>query len=195
MSESKRPYSRAVLEKTVLMRTESARRIIERQFQRVESSLYSLDVIQQIIGTPETVFQMESEVSRLMSDCLGLMDREYSRLGKLMEDHGITELPSYPDARTRMVRIASPQIGQYLCLVMKYDELMVRLDALWLYGVFSNRQKAQGSFLWQRTVIKMGRRIAAVHRRPANRGQAKQSAIELSPVEEANAPASMEGLG
>lgn len=185
MSENKRPYSRAVLEKTVLMRTESARRIIERQFQRVELSLYSLDVIQQIISTPEKVLQMEAEVSRLLSDCLGLMDREYARLGKLMEDHGITELPSYPDAQTLMIRIASPQIGQYLRLVMKYDELLVRLDALWLYGVFSNRQKAQGSFLWQRTVIKMGRRIAAVHRRPANRGEANQSALAPSPLEEA----------
>lgn len=182
MSEApQRPYSRPVIERTVSLRTETAQRVMEREYARVENALYSLEVILRIIGKPEAVDTIETAVNQLMMKCIGQMDAEQERFNKLMDDHGISELPNYTQAREIQVSVSSPQVGQYLLLVQKLDELIARMDALWLMGVLSNQQRADGSYHWQQTVLHMGRKIAELQRRGTRtvaRGKVEDPTVE-----------------
>lgn len=45
------------------------------------------------------------------------------------------------------------------------DELMIALDALWLCGVLSNKQRSDGVYQWQQRLLRLGRRIMAIERR------------------------------
>lgn len=166
MSEAQqRPYSRPVFERVLWLRTETAQRVMEREFTRVENALYSLEVIFRIIGNPEAVDVIESTVNQRLIDCMQHLDQEQARFSKLMDDHGIGEVPTYTQASEFRVQVASPQIAQYLLLVQKLDELMASLDALWLFGVMTNQQRADGAYQWQQTVLHMGRQIAELQRR------------------------------
>lgn len=177
MSEiQERPYSRPVFERTIFLQTETAQRVMEREFARVENALYSLEVILRIIGKPEAVDLIESSVNQLLSECLRLIGEEQDRFRKLMEDHGIGETPSYTQAREIKVLISSPQVGQFLSLVQQLDQLISSLDALWLLGVMSNQQRADGAYRWQQTVLQLGRQIADLQRRG---GQAASREREL----------------
>lgn len=166
MSEApQRPYSRPVIERTVSLRTETAQRVMEREYARVENALYSLEVILRIIGKPEAVDTIETAVNQLLMECIGQMDAEQERFKKLMDDHGISEFPNYTQAREIQVSVSSPQVGQYLLLVQKLDELITRMDALWLMGVLSNQQRADGAYCWQQSILHMGRKVAELQRR------------------------------
>ena len=165
MSETPRPYSRPVFEKSIELRTETAQRVMEREFGRVENALYSLEVILRIIGKPEAVDVIESSVNQLLVDCIRHVEEEQDRFKKLMDDYGISEPPNYTQAREIRVAVSSPQVGQYLLLVQKLDELIARMDALWLMGVLSNQQRADGSYHWQQSILHMGRKVAELQRR------------------------------
>lgn len=166
MSESpQRPYSRPVFGRKVSLRTETAQRVMEREYVRVENALYSLEVILRIIGKPEAVDVIESAVNQHLIGCLQQVEAELGRFKKLMDDHGILEIPDYTQAREIEVGVSSPQVGQYLMLVQNLDELISRMDALWLMGVLSNQQRADGAYRWQQTVLQMGRKIAELQRR------------------------------
>ena len=181
MSETPRPYSRPVFEKSIELRTETAQRVMEREFGRVENALYSLEVILRIIGKPEAVDVIESSVNQLLMDCIRQVEEEQDRFKKLMDDHGISEPPNYTQAREIRVAVSSPQVGQYLLLVQKLDELISRMDALWLMGVLSNQQRADGSYHWQQTVLHMGRKIAELQRRGTRtvaRGKVEDPTVE-----------------
>lgn len=166
MSESpQRPYSRPVFERRLTLRTETAQRVVEREYDRVENALYSLEVILRIIGKPEAVDVIESSVNLLLMESIRQVEEEQARFKKLMDDHGIVESPHYTEAREIAVRVSSPQVGQYLMLVQKLDELVIRMDALWLMGVLTNQQRADGAYMWQQTILGMGRKISELQRR------------------------------
>lgn len=182
MSEApQRPYSRPVIERTVSLRTETAQRVMEREYARVENALYSLEVILRIIGKPEAVDAIEMNVNQLLMDCIRQVEAEQERFKKLMDDHGLSESPNYTQAREICVAVSSPQVGQYLLLVQKLDELIVRMDALWLMGVLNNQQRADGAYRWQQTVLHMGRKIAELQRRGTRtvaRGKVEAPTVE-----------------
>ena len=165
MSETPRPYSRPVFEKSIELRTETAQRVMEREFGRVENALYSLEVILRIIGKPEAVDVIESSVNQLLLECMKSLGEQQERFKKLMDDHGVAEMPAYTQPGVFQIKVASPQIAQFLILVQKLDDLMAQLDALWLLGVVTNQQRADGTYHWQQVVLHLGRRIAELQRR------------------------------
>lgn len=186
MSDSpQRPHSRPVFGRKVCLRTETAQRVMEREYGRVENALYSLEVILRIIGKPEAVDVIEASVTQHLIECLRQVDEENGRFKKLMDDHGILGIPNYTQEREIEVGVSSPQVGQYLMLIQNLDDLISKMDALWLMGVLSNQQRADGIYRWQQTVLQMGRKIAELQRRG---GQAiareRDSKKDSGPAEE-----------
>jgi hypothetical protein len=166
MTEAKpRPYSRPVFDQSITLRSEQAQRVMAREFSRVVSALYAIDVILRIVGDDREIDEVEAVVGTLIGDCGKDVQSEKARLDKLREDNGITTLPRYTNPETINVRIVSPQIAQFVALIQRMDELMVTLDALWLCGILSNKQRSDGAYQWQQRLLRLGRRIVAIERR------------------------------
>lgn len=166
MAESKsHAYSRPVFDQTLTLRSEPAQRVMRREFSRVVSALYAIDVILRIIGETQEIDEIEEIVSSLIGDCARDVQAEQARLDQLREDHGVTQLPRYTNPETLDVRIVSPQVAQFVALVRRMDDLMVALDALWLSGSLTNKQRADGAYQWQQRLLRLGRRIVAIEQR------------------------------
>lgn len=179
MAESRpRPYSRPVFDQDLILRSEPAQRVMAREFTRVVQALYAIDVILRIIGEPQEIDEIETLVSELIGECARGVQGEQARLDKLREDHGVTQVPRYTNPATHSIRIVSPQVAQFVALVGRLDELMVALDALWLCGVLSNKQRAEGAYQWQQRLLRLGRRIVAIEQRArASAGKRGKEAV------------------
>jgi len=205
MAEAKpRQHSRPVFDQTITIRSEQAQRVMAREFSRVVSALYAIDVILRIIGDDQEIDEVETVVNTLISDCGKDVQNEKARLEKLREDNGITTLPRYTNPATTKVRIVSPQVAQFVALVQRMDDLMVTLDALWLCGILTNKQRSDGGYQWQQRLLRLGRRIVDIERRartsagkrgkeaeiPEATGKPELGEAEVTVSEASNSPAS-----
>ena len=180
MAEAKsRHYSRPVFDQTVTLQSEQAQRVMAREFARVVSALYAIDVILRIIGDDREVDEVEAVVNALIGACGQDVQSEKARLDKLREDNGITALPRYTNPEEIKVRIVSPQVAQFIALVQRMDDLMVTVDALWLCGILTNKQRSDGAYQWQQRLLRLGRRIVEIERRARVSAQQKGKDEEI----------------
>lgn len=179
MAEERRAYSRPEFNRTIKIKSEQAQRVYEREFTRVVSSLYAIDVILRIIGDDDEVDQVEQAVGKMIGDCAVEAEAAKIRYDKLRDDNGITDLPDYSNPREVVIRIVSPQVSQFVAVLQKMDELMISLDALWLCGVVGNKARSDGLYQWQQRLLRLGRRIVSIERRARISAKKRGKEVEV----------------
>ena len=131
-------------------------------------------------------------MSQLIAEAATGLRAEAARLAALREANGISAAPRYTAPREVTVHVSSPQLAQYTALIQELDALMIAMDTLWLAGVLSNKQRANGSYEWRTRLLRTGRRIIDIERRArasaAARGKAADvAAADAGSLEEASA--------
>jgi len=112
----------------------------------VVRALYGIDVVLRIIGDDEEMDQVEEIVGKLIGELAAELRAEHARLAQLRESNGISATPRYTNPKRITVHISSPQLAQYTALIEELDRLMTVMDALWLTGVLTNKQRADGAY-------------------------------------------------
>ena len=146
--------------------------MLEREFERVSPALYLLEVVKRRIVSPEDALILELEAKTLIQTTLSAIEKEVLRLDKLRTDHGVEDAPVYTYSGEIRVQITSSLIHEYVGIIQLLDQLIMRVDGLWLMGVFNNDQRANAVFLWRCTILKLGRRLIGRQRmrqRPINK--------------------------
>jgi len=96
MAEAKnRAYSRPVFDQHITIQLEQTQRVFEREFPRVVSALYAIDVILRIIGDDREIDEVEGMVGAMIGECAKDIQNEKGRIEKVREDNGITSSPRY----------------------------------------------------------------------------------------------------
>jgi hypothetical protein len=180
---SRPAFSRPVFDQSFAIQSEHAQRLLDRGFHLVVRALYGIDAVLPIIGEEAATAEVETLVTRLIATCATELQGERARLEKLCEDHGIGERPRYTHSEEVKVRVSSPQVAQFAALIRALDALLIVMDALWLTGVLTNQQRADGTYAWRRRVLRLGREIIAIERRA-------QAAARVRGVAEASESAS-----
>lgn len=165
----RRPYSRPAFERNLKLETEIAQRFVEREYPKVEYAIYHFEVVLRVMGDSERADYLEKLAVEMVDSCLKTIEVESLRLNKIREDNGILDRPVYGHPGVHKILIASPLGHQFLALVQQLDELMISLDALWLLGVFSNQQRANAIYQWQRIMLRLSRRIRGIPARGVRR--------------------------
>ena len=149
----------------MVLQSEQAQRVYEREFRRVVEALYAIDVILRIIGDSQEADSVENMVSEMIAECAEEIKSEQARFDKLREDNGITATPRYTHPGQVLIRIVSPQAAQFAALLRNMDALLVSLDTLWLCGAMGNKQRGNGVYQWQQRLLRLGREIVDIERR------------------------------
>ena len=181
---SRDAFSRPVFDQTIRIRSNHAQRLLDRGFLLVVRTLYGIDVVLRIIGDDEEMDQVEEIVGSLIGELATELRAEHARLGQLREANGISATPRYTNPKRITVHISSPQLAQYTALIEELDRLMTVMDALWLTGVLSNKQRADGAYQWRTRVLRTGREIIEIERRARASAEKRGKGEELSAVEE-----------
>ena len=67
--------------------------------------------------------------------------------------------------------------------IEELDRLMTVMDALWLTGVLTNKQRADGAYQWRTRVLRTGREIIEIEHRARASAERRGKGEELSEVE------------
>ena len=181
---SRDAFSRPVFDQTIRIQSNHAQRLLDRGFLLVVRALYGIDVVLRIIGDDEEMDQVEAIVGKLIGELAAELKAEHARLAQLRESNGISATPRYTNPKRITVHISSPQLAQYTALIEELDRLMTVMDALWLTGVLTNKQRADGAYQWRTRVLRTGREIIEIERRARASAEKRGKGEELSEVEE-----------
>jgi len=181
---SRDAFSRPVFDQTIRIQSNHAQRLLDRGFLLVVRALYGIDVVLRIIGDDEEMDQVEEIVGKLIGELAEELKAEHARLAQLRESNGISATPRYTNPKRITVHISSPQLAQYTALIEELDRLMTVMDALWLTGVLTNKQRADGAYQWRTRVLRTGREIIEIERRARASAEKRGKGEELSEVEE-----------
>lgn len=160
-------YSQPVMHRDVELFSMQAQKIAEQSLNKVAYSLFSIEVILQIIGERDKV----NEVENLISDDIATADeellKELERLKVLKEKAGITDdkTPHYSHPATVTLAITSPLILHFAGLLKKLDVVMIHIDTLWLQGQMHNQQRVDANFVWQKRIQRLSSRIITIETR------------------------------
>jgi len=177
-------FSRPVFDQTITIRSNHAQRLLDRGFLLVVRALYGIDVVLRIIGDEEEMDQVEEIVGSLIGVLAEELRAEHARLAQLREANGISATPRYTNPKRITVHISSPQLAQYTALIEELDRLMTVMDALWLTGVLTNKQRADGAYQWRTRVLRTGREIIDIERRARASAEKRGKGEELSEMED-----------
>lgn len=158
-------YSRPRFKQKLVVHSLQAQRVIERSLSRVSYSLFSLDVILQIIGERDEVDQVEQVIHADIDKAGEDLDARIDQLEALMKQHNIQDIPSYSHPYEQVIEISSPQIRLFADLISKLDKLMALVDTLWLHGVLKSKQRTHVAQEWQQHLNKLAAKIIGVEKR------------------------------
>jgi len=185
MSAARRDaFSRPVFDQTIRIQSNHPQRLLDRGFLLVVRALYGIDVVLRIIGDDEEMDQVEEIVGNLIAELAEVLRAEHARRVQLRETNGISATPRYTNPKQITVHISSPQLAQYTALIEELDRLMTVMDALWLTGVLTNKQRADGAYQWRTRVLRTGREIIEIERRARASAQKRGKGEELEDVED-----------
>lgn len=157
-----RPYSRPVLQRTLVLRSEQAQRIMAREGDRVLRSLHAIAVVFRATLPMELADRIEAESGALIEEGAQALASEIARVSALRETEGVTVVPCYSHPGEIPIRILCPRALDFLSMVEGLDELMVLIDSLWLSGLLTNRHRSEAAYQWQQRILRVARRIAAI---------------------------------
>ncbi len=177
---SRPDYSRPVFKQSLTMNSLQAQRVMDRSFDRVSNSLFSIDVILRIIGEPGEIDQVEAVILELIAKVSEDLDKSNGQLKKLMDDNGIDGMPGYSKPSTYDIEISSPQVAQFVHLIRKLDGLMGIVDTLWLNAILSNKQRTEANYQWQQRLFKLAGRIIGLEKRARIAAHAKGKENEVA---------------
>ena len=170
---SKRVFSKPVLDQTFTIHSQNAQYVLQRghSFLLVVRALYAISVVLRITGEEADMDQIEDLVSERIDAVAKRLGEEHARLKTLAEGEGGVPVPRYTNPREVTLQLSSPQLAQYVRLILLLDKTLMLLDGLWFAGILTNKQRKDATHDLRRLVYGLGREVIDLERR------ARESAV------------------
>ncbi|MFE8032839.1 hypothetical protein [Thiohalocapsa marina] len=182
-----RSFSKPVLDQTLTIHSQNAQYVLQRghSFLLVVRALYALSVVLRIIGEDAEMDQIEALVSERIEAVAKRLQDEHTRLKALADEEGGVPIPRYTHPRAVTLQLSSPQLAQYVRLVLLLDKTLMLLDGLWFAGVLSNKQRKNATYDLRRLVYGLGRSLIDLERRARDSALRAGKQAELQAADEA----------
>ncbi len=153
------PRTMPVFSVSLKLNTEFARRVYKRCFDRLKGDLYVLTVRTLAGRMDEAAKAIEKIISDGFSSVRKDLDSELERSDALLDDAKLTDLAEYDNIPQIRVAYSTPRAKEFLDLLLKMDQLLMRYDALWLSGNIETNQYWARCHNWQRRLTKVANRL------------------------------------
>jgi hypothetical protein len=166
------------LKTTITLNTAFTQRVYNRVWDRLKGDIFILTVRAHAAGMPEVAENAEKIIGEQFESIRKDLDADITRADILIQNLGITELGQYDGALETDAEFTTPQAKTYLDLLLSMDQLIMRVDGMWLHGEIETKACKDRSYEWQRRLIKAANRIrehATAGRRTIEEAQAKRT--------------------
>ena len=157
--------STAFIARSFTLGSNQAQKVYHRSFDITSRALYDLGILLRIIGTKEQAMEVEGVVDDLLLHVDREIQEEKIRLDKLIEENGVTGEVGFSMPVQGEAQISSPRAGRYLGLICEMDALIGTMTLLWISGVLLDAQYSDGTYRWQRRLLKVAARIQNITHR------------------------------
>ncbi|MDT0618540.1 hypothetical protein RM531_08620 [Salinisphaera sp. P385] len=154
-----RGNSRAIMTKDITFGSTPAQKLFGRHNGVVSSNLYQLGVMLPIRTTIEVADRVEGVINEYLTKVEEDLQAQIDRMEELMASHNIQDTPTYTSSETYHCEITTPHQARFLRLISLLDRLVLFIDALWLEGVFNNKQRNSAIYDNNRRVARLAGRI------------------------------------
>lgn len=180
--------SRPTVKRTVEYHSIQAQRVIQRSFTRVKGAFYSISIILNTLTKDDEVVQRIDDYvdQQFMVVEKEILDAQ-ARIKKILDDNGIEESINYSNPKKFTLFIDSPRINNFLKLLTQLDRLILLMDTAWLANELNDVQLKNGSYQWQRRVMKFAGSIVNLENRARSAASKKGKEAEvnkLAPVDQ-----------
>lgn len=166
-------------EQKLKLNTLQAQKVMRRVFSRAAGSLYRIDVILRIISGDEDAERVELIINTMLGEVEAALQQAGKEMAASLEENGVDGLPVYDAPTEETVRITSPHVARFVSMVRKLDALIAQIDALWLSGLMTNKERNDAVYRWQQRVIGLGSRIIGLERRARQAAQRQGKGAEV----------------
>jgi len=168
-----------VIEMTVAPQTEPVEKILEANFDPVQKALYHIHVTLPIMSRTDTkvINEVLDLVEARFSKIEGQMALELGRLKALAKTDGAVQPASYTNPTSRVMMVYTPEMARWVGLLMRMDEIMRWVDALWYSTRVKSKDRNAVMMNWRNTLTGFSRELNNLHLR-ANAFQERTAAFE-----------------
>lgn len=173
---SNSPVSRPVFKEKLTLHSPCAQRVYGRTFAEMSRNLYSLDVVTRITTKDQKLAdELNAEVESKFQAMEELLNTTVAQLDKLMEDAALSAVPDYSQPETYECEISSPMVTRYMQFLRLLDQVVARIDALWIGDEMNGKEKQHEEYLWQKRMIKLKNQVRDLYNRARNASKNKPS--------------------
>ncbi len=159
---AKRVPSAPSIKVKVMLNSEIAQHIIHRAYKQYSIDLYALDVTARNQAMDNVAELVDAIVYRERARLEGAIQKEIEQADAVLQAKGIDELPFYENAVEAILNKTSPRCSDLIELVKLLDQLIMRLEAIWLGDDIADpdeRKASEGEHYrirrgWERQVFK-----------------------------------------
>lgn len=162
------PRSMPVMSIKLELHTDHAQRVYRRAFDRLKGDLY-VCTVRTVSNRMDTAAQaIETLITTEFSSVRKDLDSELERVEVMFDALKVSEMAQFERAEVFDAQYSTPRAKEYLDLLRKMDQLLMRYDTLWLLGEISTKQRVDRSHNWQRRLIKVANRLRELGNRTRN---------------------------
>jgi hypothetical protein len=180
------PRTVPVFSLDLTLNTEFAARVYRRCFDRLKADLYVLTVRTRAASMAAEAKAIEMAIAGAFEAVREDLDAELERSDGLLDEAKLTDLPAYDGVPTTNATYSTPQAREFLELLLKMDQLLMRYDALWLGQRIDTQQRWSRCQNWQRRLTKVANRLREL-------GNRTRAALTKEAEKHAGAAASISG--
>lgn len=167
------PISRAVMSVSLTLNSFEAQKVFKNTFKVTGNHIYNIGIMSRIAGNQAAAEEAERQIQELFAKLRGDIQAEHDRLKLLVDAAAIDFTLNYEHPLAVSANIVAPTVNQYLRIIVQLDELMRLCDTLWHGGEFTEAQKVECGYLWQRRVTKLHNVIRNLHDLLRKKGKEK----------------------
>lgn len=143
----------------IQLNTDFAQRVYKRAFDHLKGDLYVLTVRTRSNGKDEAAKAIDVIIADEFASVRKDLDIELERADAMLDAAKITKLADYDRRLTTDAKYSTPRAKEYLDLVLKMDQLLMRYDTLWLHDRIADQPRMARCQNWQRRLIKVANRL------------------------------------
>lgn len=171
---TRQQYSVPFITNTLTLKTHHAQHTFERGFPICAEAIFTLSVVMRVVAPEQDAVQVDAAVETQLSTVRAELTAESERLNRLAEASGVVfSGVQYSMPREFTPRITSPRATLYLSLLRQMDDIVEKMDTLWLAGVINDSVHNQGIFQWQRRILRLSGAIRTLVVRAMSAAQRK----------------------
>ncbi len=182
MPPTQQPNSRAVFNESVTFSSLQAHHVMDRCFEKLNRSLFSISVILQITCDEEKIEQVNEVINDYFIDGEKDLTLQIAQMKKILDDNGVEKLAGYTRPREFKLELFSPRMKKFLVLVDLLDQLIRLIDTVWFASELTDKQKKVAGIQWRQRLIKLSGRIINIEKRARNdaASQGKKEEVEAA---------------